>query len=86
MRIARAMSRPTTTVVGIGMALPALDRSHRDADHLTCGVESCSGELGSFRAARIEWARNAETLRLKWVAADQPPNPTRAVDISIVQN
>jgi hypothetical protein len=52
-RIARTMSRPTPAIVGIGVAFPALDRSRRKADHLTCGAESCRGNLASFRAARI---------------------------------
>jgi hypothetical protein len=45
-RIARSMSRPATAVVDVRVAFPALDRSGRDADHLTHSTESCPGNLG----------------------------------------
>jgi hypothetical protein len=42
-RIARSMARPTPAIVGVRVARPALNRSRRDADHLTRGVDSCAG-------------------------------------------
>jgi len=45
-RIGRAMSRPTTAVIGVRVASPALNRSGRDTDHWTGSVKSCPGDLG----------------------------------------
>jgi hypothetical protein len=45
-RIPRSMSRPTPSVVGIRVALPALNRPRREADHPTGGAESCTSDVG----------------------------------------
>jgi hypothetical protein len=45
-RIARSMSRPTSSVVAVRVVLLALNRPNRDANHPTGGAESCTGDLG----------------------------------------
>jgi hypothetical protein len=45
-RVPRAMTRPASTIVGIRVALPPLDRSRRYTEDLTGGVQSSAGLLG----------------------------------------